>query len=145
MLVLTRRSKEQISFPQVGITIHFIRVHAGQVKIGVEAPRDVSIVRNEVDDGGATAELVRKQLLRLPRHVRHDIRNELQEISIGLYLYKELIDAGLEKEANETFAALQDALKRLDANDVLQRPDRPTTAAPTSMTPASNESPIDAH
>jgi carbon storage regulator CsrA len=126
VLVLTRRSKDKISFPQVGITVHFIRVQAGQVKVGVDAPRDVAIIRDEVDDG-ATAEFMRRQLARLPREVRHGIRNELHEISVGLHLFRELVRANLPEEADETFAGLQQALTRLDQNEVLRRPEAAET------------------
>ncbi len=49
MLVFTRRIGEQI---QIGdqITITLTRVDDGQVRIGVEAPPGVSIVRDELID-----------------------------------------------------------------------------------------------
>ncbi|MCA9262601.1 MAG: carbon storage regulator [Planctomycetales bacterium] len=131
MLVLTRRSKEKLSFPQVGITIHFVRVQSGQVKIGVDAPRDIAIIRGELDnDEDATASLVRRQLLRLPREVRHGIRNQLHEISVGMHLYRELISAGLAEEAESTFESLVSTLQKLDENEVLKRPTDEPTAAP---------------
>lgn len=121
MLVLTRRAKDKVSFPQVGITIHFLRVHSGQAKVGVDAPRDIAIIRDEVDNNQA-AEFVRRQLAMLPRDVRHGIRNELHEISVGLHLVRELVKAGLLDEAEETFGTLQAALQRLDENAVLRSP-----------------------
>ncbi|TWT34652.1 response regulator [Blastopirellula retiformator] len=129
MLVVTRHSKEKISFPQVGITIHFIRIHSGNVKIGVDAPRDIAIVRDEIESDDSTASLIRRQFLRLPREIRHGIRNELHEISIGLHLYRELQRAGHVDEAEEAFQCIQHSLKRLDENQVFQRSPR---RAPTS-------------
>ena len=123
MLVLSRRSKDKISFPQVGITVHFIRVQSGHAKVGIDAPREIAIMRDEVNDDGAAAEFVRRQLSRLPRQIRHGIRNELHQVSVGLHLYKELIQAGLEQEAQETFKSLTEAIARLDSNEALQRPD----------------------
>ncbi len=122
VLVLTRRSKDKVSFPQVGITVHFVRVQSGHVKVGIDAPKDIAIVHDEISDDIEAAALLRKQLLRLPREIRHGIRNELHEISVGMHLYKELVSAGLADEAEGTFADLQAALKRLDENEVLQRP-----------------------
>lgn len=130
MLVVTRHSKDKISFPQVGITIHFIRVHSGNVKIGIDAPRDIAIVRDEIESSETTASLIRRQFLRLPRDIRHGVRNELHQISIGLHLYRELIQAGQEQEAEEAFVAMQESLQRLDENQILQRaPVRNTTKA----------------
>ena len=122
MLVITRHSKDKISFPQVGITIHFIRVHSGNVKIGIDAPRDIAIVRDEIDSSETAASLIRRQFLRLPRDIRHGVRNELHQISIGLHLYRELIQAGQEQEAEEAFLAMQESLQRLDENQILRRP-----------------------
>lgn len=47
MLVLTRKPGEGIN---VGDTIHFkiVRVNGNRVTVGVEAPRDVRIVRDEL-------------------------------------------------------------------------------------------------
>ena len=47
MLVLTRKNKEQI---QIGdnITVTVLRVKGKSVRIGIEAPRDVRVVRSEL-------------------------------------------------------------------------------------------------
>ena len=123
MLVLTRRSNERLSFPQVGITVHFIRVQAGHVKVGVDAPRDIAIVRDEIADDQAAEVFVRKQFLRLPGEVRREIRDQLHEVRGGTQLYRELIEAGMTNEAEETFANLQAALQRIEDNEVLQHPE----------------------
>lgn len=121
MLVLSRRSKEKLSFPELGITVHFLRIQSGAVKVGVDAPPSIKIVRDEIAKGGEQAEATRRQLLRLPREVRHDIRNELHSISIGLHLYQEQMRVGAAEDAKETFDEIMAAVRRLDENDVLQR------------------------
>lgn len=121
MLVLSRRSKEKLSFPELGITVHFLRIQSGAVKVGVDAPPSIKIVRNEIAKAGEQAEETRRQLLRLPREVRHDIRNELHSISIGLHLYQEQMRVGAAEDAKETFDEIIAAVRRLDENDVLQR------------------------
>lgn len=123
MLVITRRSSDKISFPQVGITLHFIRVQGGSAKVGVDAPRDIAIVRDEVADDGAEAAKLREQWLRLPRQVRHEIRNELHSLSVGTHLLREQLKAGLADDANETFELIQSAVERIDQNEVLRRPE----------------------
>ncbi|QEF96243.1 hypothetical protein Mal15_02700 [Stieleria maiorica] len=134
MLVLSRRTKDKVSFPQVGVTVHFIRVQSGQVKIGIDAPRSITIVRDEVSDGDAIAEMVRRQIAQLPQETRHGIRNELHEITVGLHLYRELIRAGINDEAEETFDSLQESLKRLDSNEAFRRPDAPPVTDPDRET-----------
>ena len=133
MLVLSRRAQEKISFPQVGITIHFLRVRSGTTKVGIDAPMDVQIVRDEVDDDAAmAAEATRKELVRLPRQERHAIRNELHTISVGLHLFREQMQLGLDDEAQETFETVMTSLKALDANDVLRRPGNRSFTVPTA-------------
>ncbi|QDV64437.1 MULTISPECIES: carbon storage regulator CsrA [Crateriforma] len=60
MLVLTRKAKEQIVIGD-GITITLVRVKGNSVRIGIDAPKDVRVVRGELaekdqqrqaDDGG---------------------------------------------------------------------------------------------
>jgi carbon storage regulator CsrA len=131
MLVLTRRSKDKIVFPQVGITIHFIRVQSGQVKVGVDAPRDIRVVREEINSTEQQLAISQQRLSRLPRDIRHGIRNELHQVSVGLHLYKELLSASLETEANEVFEDIQAALQRLDETEALnsanqEMPSRPS-------------------
>lgn len=133
MLVLTRKSKEKISFPQLGITVHFIRVQSGQVKVGVDAPREIVILRDEIREPSASDSLLERQLSCLPKEIRHSIRNDLHEVSVGLHLYKELVSANMHSEASEVFGDIQEALKRVDSNEALNAPsDRGT--APSSST-----------
>lgn len=48
MLVLTRRAGEKIVLPHLGITIQITAIKAGQVRIGIDAPADVAIFREEI-------------------------------------------------------------------------------------------------
>ena len=47
MLILTRKTNEKIKIGNQ-ITISIIEIHGDQVKIGVEAPREVKVFREEV-------------------------------------------------------------------------------------------------
>lgn len=123
MLVISRRSSDRISFPQVGITVHFVRVQGGTAKVGIDAPRDIVIVRDEAADNPEAAAKLREQWSLLPKEVRHEIRNELHAISIGLHHFREQVKAGEGDEASDTFREIQGAIERLDENEVLKRPD----------------------
>lgn len=48
MLVLTRKLNEQILIGQKGITIKVIDVQGGRVRLGISAPSDVRIEREEL-------------------------------------------------------------------------------------------------
>jgi carbon storage regulator len=48
MLVLSRRVNEKIVIPDLDITIQVVSIRPGVVRLGIEAPRDVSILREEL-------------------------------------------------------------------------------------------------
>ncbi|HEY7310200.1 MAG TPA: carbon storage regulator [Gemmataceae bacterium] len=57
MLVLTRRPHEKIVLPGLHVTLQVVAVKGGVVRIGIEAPPDVRVLREElVDQPRATAE-----------------------------------------------------------------------------------------
>lgn len=50
MLVLTRKQGEAI-YVGAEIVIRLVRVKGGQVRVGIEAPKNVTILREEIGDG----------------------------------------------------------------------------------------------
>jgi carbon storage regulator len=48
MLVLTRRLNESVVIPGLGITIRVSAIKGNAVRIGIEAPRDVAVYREEL-------------------------------------------------------------------------------------------------
>ena len=48
MLVLSRRPDQQIVFPSIGVSIKLLKVRGAVAKIGIDAPRDLKILRDEV-------------------------------------------------------------------------------------------------
>ncbi|OYP28435.1 response regulator [Rhodopirellula sp. MGV] len=124
MLVLTRRTDDLVTFPEVGISVHFLKVRAGQARIGIDAPKDISIVRGELrpDESLEFTSLLERSPLRcLPPEARHAIRNDLQQISVGMHLYRELLAAGQIREAESIFQDVDDALSRLNESQWLKR------------------------
>ena len=53
MLVLARRRNEKIVFPHLGVTVEILNIAGNSVRIGVQAPPDIKILRQEVIDRGA--------------------------------------------------------------------------------------------
>jgi carbon storage regulator CsrA len=49
MLVLSRRVNETVVFHELGVTVRVLRVKGGVVRLGVEAPPAVPIVRGELE------------------------------------------------------------------------------------------------
>jgi carbon storage regulator CsrA len=53
MLVLSRRSGQQIVIPSLGVTIHLTRIQGQTARIGIDAPDDVDVLRAELLEGTA--------------------------------------------------------------------------------------------
>lgn len=47
MLVLTRLKGQKVVLPGVGVTFTIVRIDAHSVRVGIDAPRDVAILRDE--------------------------------------------------------------------------------------------------
>jgi carbon storage regulator len=50
MLVLTRKLQEKIVFPGANISVQVVRIKPGKVGLGIEAPSEVTILREEIPD-----------------------------------------------------------------------------------------------
>jgi carbon storage regulator len=50
MLVLSRRTEQSIVLPGLDITVRVLAIQGNTVRIGIEAPRNVQIVREELLD-----------------------------------------------------------------------------------------------
>jgi carbon storage regulator CsrA len=48
MLVLSRRLDEKILFPELGITVQVTEIKGGKVRLGIEAPAEVRVLREEL-------------------------------------------------------------------------------------------------
>jgi carbon storage regulator len=48
MLVLTRRIGEAIVLPDLGVTVRVLEIDRGRVRLGVEAPPSVVVLRDEL-------------------------------------------------------------------------------------------------
>ncbi len=48
MLVLSRRPNEKIVLPGLGVTVQVVSVRPGVVRLGIEAPSGVRVLREEL-------------------------------------------------------------------------------------------------
>lgn len=57
MLVLTRKDGEAIKFPALGITVWVLPRDGHTIRLGIEAPQDIRVIRSELE-GRNTSETV---------------------------------------------------------------------------------------
>jgi carbon storage regulator CsrA len=120
MLVLSRKEDQKVHFPGLGITVQILRVKGSSVHLGIDAPLEVRIIRDELN-GNSSPQASRSHVIRLPQALRHELRNELNSLSIALHLFKEEMDAGYVDDAEATFDRLVEHLERVSNNGALSR------------------------
>ena len=76
MLVLTRKQKEKIRIGS-NIIINIISISENQVKIGIEAPSDIKILREEIYEG------VRQHTLEASIQSKNTSKAELSKLQVN--------------------------------------------------------------
>ena len=116
MLVLSSRVREKIILPEVRTTIEVVSVHSGSVRLGIDAPPEVRVLRESIPDrvaewgpapepaGGPPdllrvnemvdrrLEIARRGLAELGKHLasgeREDARTVLDKLDEDLHLLR---------------------------------------------------------
>ena len=139
MLVLSRKESETVLFPKLGITVEVSRIQGKTVRIGIDAPDEIRVIRGELED---TADLETRpknyatSSKRLNQRKRADsrqsptysretqannsptlqlndrsIQNQLDATNLAIHLAQNLLRQQLTGRAED---ALNDALECLD-------------------------------
>jgi carbon storage regulator CsrA len=108
MLVLSRRQNEKIVFPHLGITVEILRISGSAVRVGIDAPRDVAVLREEL----AAEPLAETERAR--RDFRHKLRNRLNAANLCLYLVQKQMEQHKPQEAERTLEKALTAFAALD-------------------------------
>jgi len=126
MLVLSRKENEKVLFPNLGIAMQILRVGGGKVRLGIEAPDSVSVVRNEIASDQQLAEFS-ERLKGAAKNSNHEVRNRLHATLLGLALVHKQLSYNLVDDAEETLARLIDNMTGLDME--LDKTQRRTTCS----------------
>jgi carbon storage regulator CsrA len=113
MLVLSRKENEKILFPHLGIALQILRVGGGKVRLGVEAPSDVSVVRYEI----ASEEQINAFAERLKQTARdqsHAVRNRLHSTLLGLCVLQKQLALNKVEDADQTLEHLLSQMEGLE-------------------------------
>jgi carbon storage regulator CsrA len=109
MLVVTRRPNEKIAFPTLGITVQVLKVTGNSAKVGIEAPPDIKVYRDEILPA---AEAISQPRTNQQKKDEHALANALSKVTLAVHLARKQWNAGLSEKADQT---LQTALGTLEA------------------------------
>jgi carbon storage regulator CsrA len=93
MLVLSRRATQQIAFPSLGISISVVRILGNVVRLGIDAPREIPVLRGEL----AAREPAAEQPIRAADEHEHSVRNCLNAAVLSLRVAQRQLRASPEE------------------------------------------------
>ncbi len=129
MLVLSRKATEEIVFPALGVSIRVIRIGGSTVKIGVDAPRSLKVVRGELLGYGDLIDTL-KSIGQQVEH--HDLRGKLNCAVLNLEMLTAAHAKGI---AVDDQAIVGNVLAQLsDMEDRLGQQVKPFVAAEKPLT-----------
>jgi two-component system, OmpR family, response regulator len=119
MLVLSRKLHERIVLPTVNTSVEVVEIKRGVVRLGIDAPRNVPVLREEIAGQPAQREANKacpedqKASREQKDRFRQQLRERLKTMGLGLGLARVQLDAGMFEEAQSALARIQDEVMLL--------------------------------
>lgn len=107
MLILSRRAEQQVMFPHLGICINVLQVKGKVVKLGVEAPKSVRVLRNELAEFDEPESPLAAPL-------DHQQRNALNLLNLRIQLIQSRLNRGEPINAQEVLDSLLERFSAID-------------------------------
>src|SRR4051812_14429274 len=101
MLVLSRKVNEKLLLPGINAAIEVVAIRAGVVRLGINAPPDVAVLRAELQARAGEA-MPSCGAAPLPRELAHQLRNRHNAATIGLAVLRRQQALGLARELDAT-------------------------------------------
>jgi carbon storage regulator CsrA len=131
MLVLSRRVHEKILFPAIRASVQVVSCKAGVIRLGIQAPPEVTVLREEVQDRraewGPPADAAPAAALE-SRRLAELMRKRLQILTAGLELARQQLQDGLTQDAEATLREVGDDVLLLQERVVGEESRRPPSA-----------------
>jgi carbon storage regulator CsrA len=113
MLVLSRRPGQKVVFPGLGIAIEVLRSGGSVTRLGIEAPDNVLVLREEIlEKSNCENRSDVASQSPLDRERQHEWRNKLNQMVLKLELLKGQLESGQagdsERRLNDVFNELTD-------------------------------------
>lgn len=112
MLVLARRPGQKILFPGLGIAVEVLRQQGNVTRLGIEAPDDVVIMRDEVVT--AVADNRQPQQAMLARPTSEELRQKTNVLMTNLLQLQQRLDSGTADEPEERLTELLSQLTDME-------------------------------
>lgn len=130
MLVLSRRPSQKIVFPTANATVEVIQVRGQTVRLGITAPPDVPVAREELIAASGRAPAAPAPAATLSR-LQHLMRNQLHLTSVGLALIRGQYEQGRWNELEATLDRLEEEVSSMrERYESLEQTADATPAAP---------------
>jgi len=127
MLVLSRREAEKVLFPKLGISVEVTRVQGKTVRLGIQAPQEIRIIRGEL----AEAEVVDPKTVDPktssnndglgdngvavdPAEAHREIQKNLDAANLAIRLAQNQLRQRLSDHAEEALACALECLEKLE-------------------------------
>ena len=135
MLVLSRRENEQIVFPSLDITVNVTSCTQKCVRLGIEAPRQIRIIRGELDPLKQTpvtvcplesrsrpkTNLLNDELNGIDAEIE-DTQAQLDTIKLAVQLAQTQLNHGREQRCQDALAYALKAIDKLESTIALSPP-----------------------
>ncbi len=111
MLVLSRRPNQAVTFPGSATTVRVVSVKGNVVRLGIDAPPDVTILREELQPDAAARRATPDH--GEPSPLTEQLRDRLKLTAANLGAVQLLLDAGCGAEAGLALSVVRDDLQVL--------------------------------
>jgi carbon storage regulator CsrA len=126
MLVLSRRLNEKVLLPTVPAVIEVVAAQGGLVRLGIEAPPEVPILRGELCRG-EPAVAAGGEAAAVP--LRQALRNRVNNVILGLALLRLQLQDGAGAAMHQTLDGLEEELRALRRHVTGGAPEAPAARA----------------
>ena len=114
MLVLSRRADQKIVFPSIGVTVKLLKINRGVAKVGIDAPRDLQILREEIPHTKLPSPHADASAGSTRASDRHELRNRLNAAKLGVHLARRQLHSGDTEKAADTLDFVIDGFRKAD-------------------------------
>jgi carbon storage regulator CsrA len=114
MLVLSRGQNDKIVFPTLGITVEILRLVGSKVRLGIEAPKEIPVLRDELIENVEARSAIHDRST-VAGSLTHATRNRLHTATLGLSVLQMMLETGKAVDAEPMIFKIFNELKSLEA------------------------------